>query len=253
MARRARADPSPVRAGADCLAFQAGGERYALGLHAVQEITALGRVTPVPGAAPAIRGVMNLRGGVVAVVDVAARLGRPPAPASSRTALVVADARVEDAPTRVGLVVDAVDGILNLAPEDLLPPPARTLTAEPDLVVALARVEGRLVPVLDVDVLVAPARLRGARGTATPTRLPAPRRLSTPPARQRAPAPLPAFPRGAPSRPEEPLPAPGARERRGRYLGDPHRWPTIFEANRGRIDDPDLISPGQRLDIPAPR
>jgi nucleoid-associated protein YgaU len=39
----------------------------------------------------------------------------------------------------------------------------------------------------------------------------------------------------------------------GRYLGDPNLWPRIFEANRGRIEDPDLISPGQRLDIPAAR
>jgi len=91
-----------------------GGEDYALAVAGVSEIATLGPVTPVPGAPGAVLGVWNLRGDVIAAVDLGASMGLEPAAAPSR--IVVA----EDGKLRAGLVVEAVVDVEAL-PDSLEP------------------------------------------------------------------------------------------------------------------------------------
>jgi purine-binding chemotaxis protein CheW len=124
-----------------------GDERYALPIQDVGEVAILGELTPVPGAPGAVMGVQNLRGGVIAVVDLGAVLGA--STPAARAALVV----VEDAGDPVALAVDTVVdvGRVDAQPaEDMYAPLAGS-----------AVVEGRLVGVIDVR-----AALRLARGAA---------------------------------------------------------------------------------------
>jgi len=146
----------------DYLLFQAAGDAYAVSLLRVREVSACGPVTRVPGVLPAIRGVIGLRGAVIPVVDVAVRLGRRPTVVSRRTALVYTNALVEGAPTVVALMVDALEGILGLGSDDVLPPPLGLRAREKDVLAGLGRLKDRLVPLLDVDALVAAHRLRSA-------------------------------------------------------------------------------------------
>jgi chemotaxis signal transduction protein len=81
---------------------RAGGEHYALPVEGVREITPRGRITPVPGAPPAVLGVWNLRGDVVAAVDLATILGLAPDDGEGRVVVV------EDGELRAGLAVEEV-------------------------------------------------------------------------------------------------------------------------------------------------
>jgi purine-binding chemotaxis protein CheW len=135
------------------LAFQVSGEAFAVSLLRVLEVSVLREVTRVPGSRPALLGVVNVRGAVVPVVDVAARLGRGHGEMPGRS-LVHASAVFEGVPTTVALAVDGVDGILRFEGDGLLPPPAALAAAERDLIAGLGRTDSGLVPVLDLDALI---------------------------------------------------------------------------------------------------
>jgi purine-binding chemotaxis protein CheW len=104
------------------LRVRTGGEEYALAVAGVREIAAIGPITPVPGAPAAVLGVWNLRGDVIAAIDLGALVGVCPTPRASR--IVVA----EDGELRGGLVVDsAVD--VTVLPETLAPVDSEYLSA----------------------------------------------------------------------------------------------------------------------------
>jgi purine-binding chemotaxis protein CheW len=101
---------------------RAGGEQYALPVAGVREIATLGTITPVPGAPAEVLGIWNLRGDVIAAIDLGAVLGLEPAAESSR--IVVA----EDGELHAGLVVEAVVDVAPL-PEALEPADSEYLSA----------------------------------------------------------------------------------------------------------------------------
>ncbi|GIU76780.1 MAG: hypothetical protein KatS3mg005_0018 [Bryobacteraceae bacterium] len=92
------------------LVFQAGGESYALSMESVREVERVGRVTPVPGAPPFIRGLVNLRGEILPLIDLAALIGKKPARSAQR--LIVAQAGATD--PVVALLVEELNGLAPL-------------------------------------------------------------------------------------------------------------------------------------------
>ncbi len=97
------------------LSLASGGERLAVPIGSVREILEVGRLTPVPRTPDFIRGVMNLRGAVVPVIDLAARLGLRVTPLERRSAIVVVESQAGAAQRLVvGLLVDAVYEVLDL-------------------------------------------------------------------------------------------------------------------------------------------
>ena len=98
------------------LTFQVAGEEYALGVLRVREILEYGVVTRVPLTPPWIRGVFNLRGGVVPVVDLAVKFGVPPGEITPRTCIVIVEASLGGETALMGLVADAVNQVLELRP-----------------------------------------------------------------------------------------------------------------------------------------
>jgi chemotaxis signal transduction protein len=117
-----------------------GGEDYAVAVAGVSEIATLGPVTPVPGAPAAVRGVWNLRGDVIAAVDLGALMGLGPAAAPSR--IVVAEHRE----LRAGLVVEAVVDVEAL-PDSLEP-------AEHEYLSGMVLIERVPVGVVDLGVVL---------------------------------------------------------------------------------------------------
>lgn len=105
------------------LTFLLKSSLFAVSIVSVREIISLSEVTPVPLMPPHLHGVMNLRGAVVPVIDLAVRLGMPPAVPSERTSILLIEAQIDDARHQVGLLVDAVREVLNLRDDQLLPPP----------------------------------------------------------------------------------------------------------------------------------
>src|SRR5690606_32178220 len=100
------------------------GEMFAIGILAIKEIIEYANLTTVPMMPACIRGVINLRGAVVPVVDLAARFGRTPTPVSKRTCIVIVEVESGGERQDVGVIVDAVNEVLDIPAADIEPPPS---------------------------------------------------------------------------------------------------------------------------------
>ncbi|PWV58747.1 chemotaxis protein CheW [Plasticicumulans acidivorans] len=129
------------------LTFVVAGEMYALGILRIREIIEYGRVTTIPMMPAFIRGVINLRGRVVPIIDLAARFGAPPVQAARRTCIVIVETGEER--FDVGLVVDAVCEVLELPAERIEPAPAFGARVRTDFIRGMGRIGEQFVVILD--------------------------------------------------------------------------------------------------------
>ncbi|WP_263262749.1 chemotaxis protein CheW [Pseudomonas sp. RIT-PI-S] len=145
---------SLATAGTDAqyLTFSLAGELYALAIHGIKEIIELTQMTVVPMMPDYVRGVINLRGAVVPVVDLAARFGQPPATAGRRSCIVILEVAAEDGPPLVfGLLVDAVSAVVDIPAAAIEPPPSFGSRIRVDFIAGMARIDDRFVIALNVD------------------------------------------------------------------------------------------------------
>ena len=136
----------PDAAAVDLLSFRLGPEEYSLDIMSVREIRGWTRATPLPHAPAFMRGVINLRGTVLPVIDLSARLGMAPVTADARAVIIVVQRGAQTA----GLLVDAVCEILNLRSTELQPPPDLSKERPAPPVSAFTIFEGRMIRVLDL-------------------------------------------------------------------------------------------------------
>lgn len=144
------------------LRLAAGGEALVVPIDAVREILEVGPLTAMPHAPAFLRGVMNLRGAVVPVIDLAARCGRPPAVLAKRSAIVVVDAPGDELQARItaGLLVDAVYEVLDFEPDRVEAMPALGVELPPGFVIGMVRLpSGGYSALLSMEQLLAPAAL----------------------------------------------------------------------------------------------
>lgn len=130
------------------LTFTLGEEMFAIGILSVREIIEYGQVTEVPMTPPFIRGVINLRGAVVPVVDLAARFGREPREITRRSCIVVIDMETAKGKQEMGIVVDAVSEVLEIPPADIEPPPEFGARIRIDFIAGMGKVAGKFVVIL---------------------------------------------------------------------------------------------------------
>lgn len=150
------------------LTFALAGESYALPIRDVTEILEHRPLTVVPLAPAHVRGVINLRGRAVPVVDLLSRFGQGISEVGRRTAIVIVDlaaggGEVADGVARhVGILVDAVNTVMHLDADDLEPPPAFGSGGfDSDLVSGMAKHEDRFVVVLDLRGVLGGIALSG--------------------------------------------------------------------------------------------
>ncbi|MDQ7844864.1 MAG: chemotaxis protein CheW [Armatimonadota bacterium] len=143
----AAATVAPAQAGGQYLTFTLGEEAYGLPILAVQEIRGYAPITRVPNTPPHVRGVMNLRGTIVPVVDLRTRLGLAETVPTPFTVIVV----VTVAARSVGLIVDAVSDVLDLGAGDLEPPPEFGSGVDVRFITGVARSGGRLILLLSLE------------------------------------------------------------------------------------------------------
>ena len=137
-------------AGAQYLTFRLGDAEYGLEILKVQEIRSYSAITPIPNTPRAVRGVMNLRGHIIPVVDLRVTFGMSEAE-YSRFAVVVV---VSIAGKIVGLLADGVSDVLTLARTDIQPPPDFGAPIEARLISGMAKAGEKLVILLDVEHLL---------------------------------------------------------------------------------------------------
>jgi purine-binding chemotaxis protein CheW len=137
------------------LTFMLGAETFALGILAIKEIIEYSSLTDVPMMPPYVRGVINLRGAVVPVIDLAVRFGRTSAPITKRTCIVIIEVVANEERQVIGVVVDAVNEVLDIPASDIEPPPAFGSGIRTDFMLGMGKVRNKFVILLDVDHVLA--------------------------------------------------------------------------------------------------
>ncbi|WBU58169.1 chemotaxis protein CheW [Paracoccus sediminicola] len=134
----------------ELLSFRIGEQEYCVDIMSVREIRGWTKATPLPYSPPHVKGVINLRGTVLPVVDLSARLGMDAIEPVERNVIVVVSIGDEMA----GLLVDAVSDILTAPREDMQSPPDIGADPSSRCVESLLLVEGKLIRVLDLSVVL---------------------------------------------------------------------------------------------------
>lgn len=137
-----------------CLTFIVQDEEYGVDILRVQEIKGWGAVTPIPNTPRYIKGVINLRGMIVPIIDLRLRFGLENAAYGPLTVVIVLKTIANDRERVMGMVVDAVSDVYNISEEHMKPPPDFGNAACVDYVKGLATVDEKMVIVLDIDRLL---------------------------------------------------------------------------------------------------
>ena len=144
-----------VRAGTDkegkYLTFSLANEEYGLGILKVKEIIGMMPITSVPGTPQFVKGVINLRGQVIPVIDLRMRFRINAADYTDRTCIVVVEIESEDRIIRVGIVVDSVSEVLNIKSGDIDDTPMFGTTMNTDYILGMAKMQGGVKILLDID------------------------------------------------------------------------------------------------------
>ena len=133
------------------LTFLLGGEMFAIGILGIKEIIEYGSLTTVPMMPEFIRGVINLRGAVVPVVDLSARFGRTPTEVTRRSCIVIIEAEAESEKHDIGVVVDSVSEVLEIPGSEIEPAPSFGAKIRSDFIQGMGKVDGKFVIILDAN------------------------------------------------------------------------------------------------------
>lgn len=152
---------------AQYLTFLLGSEMFAIDILGIKEIIEYGSLTSVPMMPEFIRGVINLRGAVVPVVDLSARFGRASSAVTRRSCIVIIEADNEGEKQDIGVVVDSVSEVLEIPASEIEPPPSFGAKIRADFISGMGKVKDKFVIILDADKVLSVnelAMLSGAGG-----------------------------------------------------------------------------------------
>lgn len=155
-------NPSPETAREamrEYLTFFIDGVEWALGLEHVREVISYDDVTRVPGMPQSVRGVTNLRGSVVPVVDLGIKFGLPEIEVTARTCIVLVDASANGARQLLGLLAQEVGQVMALPRSELLPPPTFGLPVQAHYLEGVLPQGKKFALVLDIDRALSPQEI----------------------------------------------------------------------------------------------
>jgi purine-binding chemotaxis protein CheW len=137
------------------LTFFLADEQYAVGVLSVKEIIEYGIVTKVPTTPPYVRGVINLRGSVVPVIDLAVKFGLPPMPVGRRTCIVIMETTLLGEKVVMGIVADAVSQVIQFSAQDIESAPAFGTSVRLEYLEGMAKLGTKFVLILNMDQVFA--------------------------------------------------------------------------------------------------
>ena len=141
------------------LTFFLADEEYAVNIHEVKEIIEYTTVTKVPKVPQWIRGVINLRGNVVPVVDLAVRFGLHDRPVTKTTCIVIVEVKQDSERTVMGVIADAVNQVIDLAPKDIEVPPAFGTGVRLEYLFGMGKLGKKFVLILTIDTVLSNVEL----------------------------------------------------------------------------------------------
>ena len=151
-------------AGALYLAFRLAEEVYAIEILRIREIVEYSPPTAVPMMPPSVRGVINLRGAVVPVIDLAVRFGHAPTGVGKRTCIVIVETEHAGATHVLGLLVDGVNAVTEISDDSIEPAPTFGAKVNTEFIAGMARINGRFVIMLDIARVLSIAEMAAIGG-----------------------------------------------------------------------------------------
>jgi purine-binding chemotaxis protein CheW len=136
------------------LTFVMGGEIYAFGILNIKEIIDYGNLTEVPMMPSFVRGVINLRGSVVPIVDLSARFGKGNTQIVKRTCIIIVETTSEGEDVSqqdIGIIVDAVNEVIDINEDEIEAPPSFGAGIRPDFITGMAKRNNRFIILLNVS------------------------------------------------------------------------------------------------------
>lgn len=138
------------------LTFSLAGESYGVPVLKVREIITMLHITTVPQMPPYVKGVINLRGKVIPVIDLRTKLGLPAASLTVSNCIVVVQITPTGMETKnIGLIVDAVEEVANLTQDDIEPAPDFGGAINVEYLLGMATLKGHVKSLLDIDKVIA--------------------------------------------------------------------------------------------------
>lgn len=140
--------------GGKYLTFSLGTEEYGIVITKVREIIGIMEITAVPHTPEFIKGVINLRGRVIPIIELRMKFGMELRPYDDRTCIIVVDVPGPNGMVQVGMLVDSVSEVLNISSQDIEAPPDFGTTTHADNIIGMGKIKGKLKILLDVDQVV---------------------------------------------------------------------------------------------------
>lgn len=144
-------DETSTRREGKYLTFNLANEQYGIGILKVREIIGLMAVTPVPKTPSFVKGVINLRGQVIPVIDLRLKFGMAEIDYTDRTSIIVVEVSSQGRNIPMGIVVDSVSEVVNIKAEDIEDTPAFGAKLDTDYILGMAKLAGRVNILLDIN------------------------------------------------------------------------------------------------------
>ena len=133
------------------LTFSLADEEYGIGILKIKEIIGMMPITTVPQTPDFVKGVINLRGKVIPVIDLRLRFGMESIEYAERTCIIVVEITGAQSPILIGSVVDSVSEVLNIKSEEIEDPPTFGARLDTEAILGMAKIDGAVKILLDID------------------------------------------------------------------------------------------------------
>ena len=137
------------------LTFSLDKEEYGIGILKVKEIIGIMPITSVPRTPEFIKGVINLRGKVIPIVDLRLKFDMPAIPYDDRTCIIVVEIETEDTTVMIGIVVDSVSEVINIKAEEIEDAPTFGANLDTHYILGMAKIDGKVKILLNIDQVLA--------------------------------------------------------------------------------------------------
>jgi len=164
---RGGAQEAGLQQGRQYLTFVVAGDTFGIPISVIKEIIEYRHPTDVPMMPTFMRGVINLRGRVVPVIDLSARFGRGKGATTRRSCIVIVETRYEDQQLDIGVAVDAVNAVLDIADSEIEPAPSFGARLRAEFISGMGKVAEQFVILLDIEKVLSIDELSALAGMGT--------------------------------------------------------------------------------------
>ena len=133
------------------LTFSLGNEGYGLSILKVKEIIGMLHITPVPKTPDFVKGIINLRGKIIPVMDLRTKFGMEEKPYNERTCIIVVEIDIKNTQRLLGVVVDMVSEVVNITSEEIEPPPQYGSKVDQNFILGIGKLKDRVVIIIDIN------------------------------------------------------------------------------------------------------